>query len=1214
MKHLKDKRLFWKEELDVELSSLSDFHIDVVVKGEVEFCLTLFYGNPRANDRTRSWELLRRLKKETGRPWLVMGDFNEIAFRWEMESHRERQAWQMRNFRDCLEACELSDMGFKGEPFTYSNRRKGEQEVRARLDRMVANTRWRMAFPKAVVKHGFANSSDHVPLILYTKGDRKLRYRKLKRFEPMWLRHERFKEEVRSCWISQSSGSSLSEKLKKCMQHLHQWNSSAFGNVKKKVENLKEKIQQIRVSPRTEETAAIEANLMDELDEWLEREELWWRQRSRAEWLRNGDRNTAYFHSKASQRRRRNYIERIKDQTGEVCESENQITSIITDYFRGIFQSQVDNFSERWSREFEGIPKLVTEDMNAMLTAPFSEGEVKRALYQMHPSKAPGLDGFSAMFYQVNWDIVGPEVVKEVLNCLNNNVLNKELNETLIVLVPKVKKVEKVEDFRPISLCNVVMKIVTKVLANRLKLVLPEIISQNQSAFIGGRLITDNILIAHEISHCMKAKTRQKTGFMSLKLDMSKAYDRIEWKFLEKMMLQLGFAECWVKKIMLCVESVSYKVKINDHISNIIWPSRGLRQGDPISPYLFLICAEWLTHTINMYREMGLLEGIRVGKRAPIITHLMFADDCMFFLKAKQESVTWISDVLRRYEAVSGQKVNYTKSEGVCSSNVDETFRRAMADRLQIRIVNEHSVYLGLPLIFGNKKVSLLRSVEEKILRKVGDWKYKLLSGAGREILIKSILQAIPLYAMSCFRIPISLCNKMAGDITKFWWHGSKNKGIHWLRMKQLYKEKGIGGLGFRDLRLMNLALLAKQGWRVLTKPNLLVSKVFKARYFPNDHMLGAAVGTRPSYAWRGIHEAFDIIKSGAVWDVGENRYYWRLDGSGELTVKSAYQEAVRMERHSNTYEGEQSDMAETKRFWRSFWRLKVPHKLKIFGWRLYHDALPTLQNLERRGCSVVNICWHCGTCRENSMHMFRDCSWMKSLLQGWNIPQEVWENQCDNPGYWLWLCAKLCSEKEFISLLYGLWLGWKNRNDIAHGKEGSNIQTLQLRMRWLMKEWKNGMNEPCWWDIQKDRFEEELVILCDGSYDQENREAGVGAVVLHKGAVSRAKAEWVDNVNSVLEAECKAIRLGMMLASELELRKVTIFSDSREAIWALSLGSWRSGAYNMEVLRCIGILDEHPNWALGSISRESNTIADWLARKARMEKWSWSGTGPVPV
>ncbi|CAM8975355.1 unnamed protein product [Rhodiola kirilowii] len=237
--------------------------------------------------------------------------------------------------------------------------------------------------------------------------------------------------------------------------------------------------------------------------------------------------------------------------------------------------------------------------MNEMLNAPFSEGEVKRALFQMHPTKAPGLDGFPAMFYQSNWDIVGRDVVEVVLNCLNSGVLGSDLNETLIVLVLKVKKVDKVEDLRPISLCNVVMKIITKVLANRLKEILPGIISQSQSAFLGGRLITDNILIAHEISHYMKCQRKQKVGYMFLKLDMSKAYDRIEWKFLERMMLAMGFSESWVKRIMLCVETVTYKVRMNDQISETILPSRGLRQGDPISPYLFLICSEWhLCHSI----------------------------------------------------------------------------------------------------------------------------------------------------------------------------------------------------------------------------------------------------------------------------------------------------------------------------------------------------------------------------------------------------------------------------------------------------------------------------------------------------------------------------------------------------------------------------------------------------------------------------------------
>ncbi|KAL9679186.1 hypothetical protein QQ045_017042 [Rhodiola kirilowii] len=167
-------------------------------------------------------------------------------------------------------------------------------------------------------------------------------------------------------------------------------------------------------------------------------------------------------------------------------------------------------------------------------------------------------------------------------------------------------------------------------------------------------LIIDNILIAHEISHCIKSKSKHKTGFISLKLDMSKAYDRIEWKFLEKMMLVLGFAESWVRKIRIWVESVSYRVRINDHISEVIKPSRRLRQGDPISIYLFLLCAEWLTFALKKYQELGLIEGVKLCKNAPIVTHLMFADDCMLFLKARADSVVWIRDILKKYEAVSG--------------------------------------------------------------------------------------------------------------------------------------------------------------------------------------------------------------------------------------------------------------------------------------------------------------------------------------------------------------------------------------------------------------------------------------------------------------------------------------------------------------------------------------------------------------------------------
>ncbi|KAL9680496.1 hypothetical protein QQ045_018375 [Rhodiola kirilowii] len=219
---------------------------------------------------------------------------------------------------------------------------------------------------------------------------------------------------------------------------------------------------------------------------------------------------------------------------------------------------------------------------------------------------------------------------------------------------------------------------------------------------------------------------------------------------------------------MLCVQTISYRVRINDHVSDKIYPSRGLRQGDPISPYLFLLCAEWLNYAVGEYRELGLLRGVKICRGAPEITHLMFADDCMLFLKANKDSVKWTRDILRRYKEISGQKVNFTKSEAVCSKNVTEDCKRMLRENLGVSVVEGHSSYLGLPLVFSNKKAELFRSIEEKTVKRINDWKHKLLSGAGKEVLIKSVLQAIPTYAMTCFKLPTLLCRKLTSNIMRF--------------------------------------------------------------------------------------------------------------------------------------------------------------------------------------------------------------------------------------------------------------------------------------------------------------------------------------------------------------------------------------------------------------------------------------------------------------
>ena len=185
-------------------------------------------------------------------------------------------------------------------------------------------------------------------------------------------------------------------------------------------------------------------------------------------------------------------------------------------------------------------------------------------------------------------------------------------------------------------------------------------ISESQSAFVPGRQITDNVLVAFETMHCIDQRQKGREGLMAIKLDMSKAYDRVEWVFLEVMMRRLGFSEGWIGLMMMCVKTVSYSVLINGEPKGKIIPTRGLQQGDPISPYLFLLCAEGLTAMLKKEECEGRISGVAVCRGAPRISHLLFADDCIIFGKACSEESNRVLRVLADYEKESGQKLDVT--------------------------------------------------------------------------------------------------------------------------------------------------------------------------------------------------------------------------------------------------------------------------------------------------------------------------------------------------------------------------------------------------------------------------------------------------------------------------------------------------------------------------------------------------------------------------
>lgn len=215
--------------------------------------------------------------------------------------------------------------------------------------------------------------------------------------------------------------------------------------------------------------------------------------------------------------------------------------------------------------------------MNQILMAPFSRAEGEKVVKGFNLTKAPGPDGFPAIFFQKYWDIVGPTTVVDCLTILNQKVPVKAWNHTNIALIPKLSNARLVSDYRPISLCNVSYKIITKVIANGLCLVLNDIIEEGQTTFIPGRSISDNMIIGHETLYFLKKKRRGKVSFTTLKIDMSKAYDRVEWTYLQQIMLKLGFQDAWIQLIMGCITSPTFSIIMNGEVFGHIQPSRGLR-------------------------------------------------------------------------------------------------------------------------------------------------------------------------------------------------------------------------------------------------------------------------------------------------------------------------------------------------------------------------------------------------------------------------------------------------------------------------------------------------------------------------------------------------------------------------------------------------------------------------------------------------------------
>lgn len=436
--------LGWKEELSVMLKNFSKHHRDIIVNDGIEedsWRYTGFYGSPVENLRKESWNLLRQLKGDDQRPWLVMGDLNEIMFSFEKKEGRPREECQTSAFREALEDCDLNELGFVGKQFTWERGRLPENNIREKLDKGVANSTWWTPFPTYSARHLSHSISDHCLVLMDTRNEKQELITQegyTFRFDADWILEEHFEDHVKPGWKLDETD--LHFKLGELGKHLCSWVKDNRGRRLKRKDYLKSRLDKLKKEDPLEDMLEniMEVKLMLNME--ANKKELFWEQRARTNWIHMGDRNTSFFQKSTTQRRQRNMIKKLEDGNGYMVEGDIGLLSLASSFFKDLFASKpIQNSSNLMSE----IRSCLSKDLNEELMEKFNAEEVLEAIKSMALLKASGIDGFTALFFQKYWHIVGRDVSPFCLEFFNGHMELHEINKTNIVILPKVSEPKK---------------------------------------------------------------------------------------------------------------------------------------------------------------------------------------------------------------------------------------------------------------------------------------------------------------------------------------------------------------------------------------------------------------------------------------------------------------------------------------------------------------------------------------------------------------------------------------------------------------------------------------------------------------------------------------------------------------------------------------------------------------------------------------------------
>ncbi|GAU26046.1 hypothetical protein TSUD_225070 [Trifolium subterraneum] len=903
--------------------------------------------------------------------------------------------------------------------------------------------------------------------------------------------------------------------------------------------------------------------------------------------------NTRFFQKSATARSKKKRVTKLIVDNGTEAHTQEELCEVAKSYFDTLFKPRDSDHDP----VLNIIQPRVTDDDNFFLTAPITKVEIQQALFQMHPDKSPGPDGFNPAFYQRFWEQCSDDIFSAASTWLERGYFPTSLNETNICLIPKCDNPTSMKDLHPISLCNM-YKMISKVLANRLKCCLAKCVSQEQSAFVEGRSIIDNALIAIEVIHALKRKTQGRRGALTLKIDISKTYDKVNWGFLRGVMTKMGFTEVWIRWVMTCVSSVNYSVLMNYDRVDPISPGRGLQQGDPLSPYLFILVTECLIALIHQTIGRGDLHGVKICRGAPEVSHLLFADDCFLFCRVNVVEVNELMRILHTYEQASGQEINLVKSEVFISRNMSHAAKEDLSRILGVRLVLGTDVYLGLPSMVGRSKKAIFSYIKDRIWKRINSWRGRALSKAGKEIMIKSGLQAIPSYVMSMFILPASLIDDIEKMINAFWWRGdnnnnNNNKGIHWLAWERLACPKAHGGLGFRNFE----GYVAKQVWNIIQNPNSLVSKLIKARYFPHSSLFEASLGYNPGFAWRSMWHARQILSLGCRWQIGSGDNIRVMHDQARIYVVAIGDVAERILETPLV-----SSVREDKVVWEE--ERNECYSVKS-GYKMSPDSLSIVGKTSR----VYSYCLVCDEEIEDELHIFFRCavardSWCAAGLS--SVLHNVAYQQSNAMNRIFAVCNNESSDTVGrVTML--LWCIWHNRNDKLWN---DNVQMPRQIGIYAFDAWNN------WYSVHKlqsnsvsGTTEADLVrwakpalgwVKCnvDVAFVSGSGRTSVRLCFRYSSDQFMAgMTQWQQIVISSVEKEAWTLLLAMEEARHRGMNRVQFESDSKVLIEAIHMKRRGNSEFLSIVHDILSFMSSFLNFEVKFVRRQTNSVAHTLAR-----------------